>query len=681
MITEIYLENNKLDLSENISTEFTYAIDDIKDFSARNTSFSKTIVLPGNGTNNKLFGHIFKFGSGNQYNPGQSNVGYNYNPSVAADCVILVDKVQIFKGVLRLLEIIIDGESIEYECAVFGELGGFVAALGNSKIEDIDFGIADQTWNISTITNSWDSVSGGGVYYPLIDYGQVSYNSKHDWDFKAFKPALFVKNYMDKIITGAGYTYESAFFDTNLFKRLIIPNNQTILTRSTSIGFFALPTVKNYTSADNVQFTVSTLGNFTANGTNDVFTYNSATAYVGGITLQVSGTINTINPTSDFTIQLELNGSPISLVTYTTPGDGFTFNANLSVASVTINQNDTLEVDMIANLSDVDIQSGTFSIASATPTDVAVNYNESISINDTIPKGIFQRDFFASVVKMFNLYVTEDKDQSKHLKIEPYIDYYDVSGTKYDWTYMVDRGQPIRLKPMSELTGRYFEYKYKQDGDYYNEQYFKKYAQGYADRIEDTGYEFASDKQTAELIFAATPLVGYSGEDKVFSTIFKLSNTGGTQSEDKTEHSIRILQAKKLTGLTSYDIKNGSGTTLTSTTSVGYAGHLDDPDNPTADLNFGTPAELYFELATAYPSANIFNGYWSDYIAEITDKNSKLMTCNVLLKTKDIFQLDFSKLIYIDGALWRLNKVMDYNPINYDTTKVEFLRVNELTYA
>jgi hypothetical protein len=677
MITEIYLEGSKLDLAQDISTEFTYAIDDIKDFSARNTSFSKTIILPGNGTNNKLFGHIFKFGSDNQYNPAQSNVGYNYNPSVAADCVILVDKVQIFKGVLRLLEIIIDGESIEYECAVFGELGGFVAALANKKIEDIDFGIADQTWNISTITSSWDSVSGGGVFYPLIDYGQVSYNSKHDWDFKAFKPALFVKNYIDKIITGAGYTYESTFFDTNLFKRLIIPNNQTILTRSTSIGFFALPTVKNYTSADNVQFTVSTLGNFTANGTNDIFTYNSATAYVGGITLQISGTINAINPASDFTIQLELNGSPISSVTYTTPGNGFTFNANLNVGSVTINQNDTLEVDMIANLSDVDIQSGTFSIVSGTPTDVAVNYNETIHINDTIPKGIFQRDFFASVVKMFNLYVTEDKDRSKHLMIEPYIDYYDVSGAKYDWTYKVDRGQPIRLKPMSELTGRYFEYKYKQDGDYYNDQYFKKFAQGYGDRIEDTGYEFASDKQTAELIFAATPLVGYNGEDKVFSTILKLSNTN---VEDKTEHVIRILQAKKLTGLTSYDIKNTSATVLTSTTSVGYAGHLDDPDNPTADLNFGTPAQLYFELTTGYPSANLFNGYWSEYVAEITDKNSKLLTCNVLLKTKDIFQIDFSKLIYIDGALWRLNKVMDYNPINYDTTKVEFLKVNELIY-
>jgi len=678
MITEIYLEGNKLDLSQNISAEFTYAIDDIKDFSARNTSFSKTIILPGNGTNNKLFGHIFKFGNDNQYNPAQPNVGYNYNPSVAADCLILVDKVQIFKGVLRLLEIIIDGESIEYECAVFGELGGFISALGNKKIEEIDFGIADQTWNETTITNSWDSVSGGGVYYPLIDYGQVSYNSKHDWDFKAFKPALYVKNYMDKIITDAGYTYESAFFDTNLFKRLIIPNNQTILTRSTTIGLLATTKLKNYTSAsDNVEFDVITAGNFTVNGFGSSFIYNSATPFTGAITLNVSGVINAISPTSDFTVQLRLNGTPISVVTYTTPGSNFNFNAILNVASVTLVQNDDLDVDLIGNFSDLDIEQGTFSIASATPTDVAVNYNESIHINDTIPKGVFQRDFFASVIKMFNLYVTEDKDRSKHLMIDPYIDYYDVSGTRYDWTYIVDRGQPIRLKPMSELTGRYFEYKYKQDGDYYNDQYFKKFAQGYADRIEDTGYEFASDKQTAELIFAATPLVGYDLEDKVFSTILKLSNTN---VEDKTEHVIRILQAKKLTGLTSYDIKNGSGTTLTSTTSVGYAGHLDDPDNPTADLNFGTPAELFFELTTAYPSANLFNGFWSDYVAEITDKNSKLLTCNVLLKTKDIFDLDFSKLIYIDGALWRLNKVIDYNPVEYATTKVEFLKVNELIY-
>jgi hypothetical protein len=47
----------------------------------------------------------------------------------------------------------------------------------------------------------------------------------------------------------------------------------------------------------------------------------------------------------------------------------------------------------------------------------------------------------------------------------------------------------------------------------------------------------------------------------------------------------------------------------------------------------------------------------------------------------DIFNLDFSRLIYVDGALWRLNKVEDYNPMVSDVTKVELLKVIELTYA
>lgn len=689
MRTEIYIENNRLDLSGEISTEFTYAIDDIKDFASRNTSFSKTIVLPGNANNNKLFGHIFKFGSANDYNSAQPNVLYNFNPATTAQCIILLDKIQIFKGVIRLLEVIIDGENIEYECAVFGELGGLVAEIGNKKLEDIDFGIADQTWNETTISGSWDSVSGGGVYYPLIDYGQVSYNSKHDWDFKAFRPALFLKNYMDKIITDAGYTYDSTFFNTNFFKRLIIPNNQKTLTKSTAVGFSATAKVKNYTSsAENIQFDIISAGDFTVNGTGDSFVYNSATPYTGSITLNVSGTINAISPLPDsnFTIELRKNGTAIASVTYTQPGDDYNFNAILNVASITINNTDDLDINTIGDFSDLDIEQGVFQIASATPTQVSLNYGDSIVINDTIPKGVFQRDLFSSVLKMFNLYVTEDKFKEKHLNIEPYIDFYDVSGTYYNWTPKVDRSKVLKLKPMSELTGRYFEYKYKQDADYYNEQYQKKFGEGYGDRIEDTGYVFASDTQTAEIIFAATPLVGYNGEDKVFSTIFKLSNTGGTQSEDKTEHVIRILQAQKITGLTSWALKNGSSTTLASYTSYGYAGHLsfdsaEFPNlEPTSDINFGAPKELYATFDGPYPSANIFNSYWSDYVAEITSKDSKLLTCNIYLKTMDIYNLDFSKLVYIDGALWRINKVSDYNPVDISTTQVELLKVIELTY-
>ena len=235
---------------------------------------------------------------------------------------------------------------------------------------------------------------------------------------------------------------------------------------------------------------------------------------------------------------------------------------------------------------------------------------------------------------------------------------------------------------MSELNGRFFEFKYKNDVDFYNEDYSKHYAQGYADHIEDTGYEFANDKQTLEVIFSATPLLSYQNDDKHYPTIFKISNTSAANpSEDPIDHNIRIMQVRKITGVSAWDLKGNSGNLVNNLTYYGYGGHLNDPDVPTSDINFGVPKEIYFPLSVSYPSANLFNGFWSDYVAEITDKDSKLLTCNVYLKLTDIYGLDFSKLIYIDGALWRLNKVIDYNPTNPESTKCEFLRVIELTYA
>lgn len=714
MRTEIYIEGRRLDLTQDLSMEFTYQIDDVKDFGSRETNFSKTIVLPGTAANNKLFGFVFEFGSQNAYDDTQANRGFNFNASKQAQCYVYVDKIQIMKGVIRLLEIVRDGGTIEYECAIFGELGGFVNALGNSKLEDLDFSAYDQEWTMANITGSWEpttgiSVSGvtltgyypaSGVFFPLIDYGGVSAD-KADYDFRAYRPALYVKEYLQKIIAGSGYTYESDFFDTQLFHRLVIPNNQKVLKRLTSLGLSVDADANTYTNVGNISWEPGSLGDFSLNAPDTIFTYNSATAFTGTLDVVLMGEV--LEAGTYLEIEIRKNGTAIYVHTNSANVNDLV-SVNASIGGVTFNQNDTLSVYLDTDIRGLGVQitEGTLSLTSATPTYVTLGYGDEIAINDTIPRGVFQRDFFASIVKMFNLYVVESTSRDKHLIIKPYINYYEDaltvlatddfttiflvdqtnalllesgSTTSRDWTYRLDRSKPIRLKPMSELNGRYFEYKYKPDADYYNEQYLKKFGQGYGDHIEDTGYEFAKDQQTAELIFSSTPLVGYPGEDKIVSTVFKLSGT----TEDKTEHNIRILQVKKKTGVTSYDVKDG-GTVKQSLTSYGYAGHLDDPDTPQADLNFGTPEELYFDLATQYPAANLFNGFWFDYVAEITDKDSKLMTAYFRLTEMDIYGLDFARLIYIDGALWRLNRVIDFNPFGMESTAVELLKVMEITY-
>jgi uncharacterized protein (TIGR02145 family) len=45
------------------------------------------------------------------------------------------------------------------------------------------------------------------------------------------------------------------------------------------------------------------------------------------------------------------------------------------------------------------------------------------------------------------------------------------------------------------------------------------------------------------------------------------------------------------------------------------------------------------------------------------------------LNDLDIAQLDFSKPVFIDGVLWRINKVMDYDSTSGELTKVELLKV------
>ena len=681
--TEIYIEDRKIDLLQDISTEFTYAIDDVSEFGSRNTSFSKTISIPGTATNNLVFGYIFELNNANFTDNTLPNVGYNYNVTKQANCKIFIDKVQIFKGTLRILEIVIDKETIEYQCSVFGELGGFINQLGNKRLEDLDFSAYNHTYSVANISNSWDNAGGSGYYYPLIDYGNVSTGAygtaKKDFQYTTFRPALYVKEYIDKIFGDTDYTYNCSFFDSALFKRLIIPHNQTTITalNNTSLSATAQERSMNLTGSPYVRYTLVTAGSFTLDGLGELFTYTSGTTLTTDIAVFLTGNVATYDPAQpNYSVILKKNGVEIGRQDFDASVRPF-MSCNFTVSGITFSNTDTMQVEILGTFMVIDIVFGTLNLTTSTPTQVQINLGEQIKINETIPRGIFQRDFFLSLVKLFNLYVYENKFNDKELVISPFVDFYpNVSANAEDWTNKIDRAKPLSIKPMSEVNARYYNYKFKADNDYYGENYRKKYTEGYGDFIYDTEFDFVKETDTLEVIFAASVLYQATGQDKVFPAIYKKSNTNS--SEDRMDSIIRIMQVKKITGVNSWSIMNGA-TNLGSYTSYGYAGHLDDPINPQNDINFGAPKELQFSPST-YPFVNIFNAYHSPYLAEITSKNSKLLTCYGLLDIVDIFNLDFSKYIWIDGVLFRLNKVENFNPMEYNTTKLSFLKVIETEY-
>jgi hypothetical protein len=685
--TEIYVEDQLIDLLQDISADFTYTIDDVRDFGSRNTSFSKTISIPATAKNNKILGFAFDISMAHDHNMDLPNVNTNFTPSQAAKCEVYIDKIQIFKGVIRMLEIVINNNVIQYQCAVFGELGGFITELGNRRLEDLDFSEYNHTWNVTSIQNSWNSITGSGYYYPLIDYGDVSTN-KDDFSVYTFRPALYAKEYIEKIFEGTTYTLNCDFFNTDFFKKLIIPNNTQGIQGTNDR--FILGTISatkiilnsNTPTARNIDipFDNTTLLYFTENGSKSIFTYTDGTKTVRAMA-SITGVYQT-DAASSITATLYVAGVAVQTLTQTTISANNPFTFNLDWTGNISNTNQVrieISVPVTANTYIVSVSSANFTFNQLAAQLASVVYNGTISINDNLPKGIFQKDFFLSVCKMFNLYVYQDNINEKQINIAPYIDFYsDAVTNSLDWSQKIDMNASISIKPMSQLNARYYAYRYTTDSDYYNDNYLKKYGQSYGDFIYDSEFDFVKETASTQIIFAPSVLYqpnNHAHADKYYTTIFKLSNNN-TQ-EDPMDSVIRILMAKKLSIAHTWHIKSGEtggGSNLANLNVYGYAGHLDDPTNPTVDINFGAPKELQFPAST-YPTNNLFNTYHKPYILEITDMESKLLSCKVYLNELDIYNLDFSKYVWINGILFRLNKVDGYNPMEYKTTQVNLLKV------
>lgn len=781
MITEIYVEGSKLDVSADISSLLTFALDDIADFPSRQTAYSKTVVLPGTANNNKIFGSIFETGLSNDWDPTGVNIGLNFNPSVSAQVIIFQDMLQTFKGTLRLIEIDIDKHRIEYQVALNGNLTALNVALSSALIEDLDFSEYDHIYSIADIVASWSNPGGSGVFYPHIDHGTYS-TGKHDWSYLTFRPALYAKEYIDKMFAATGNTtvadvagqlagnaaeaaalaggatataaqdayntaYDAAYlaaqpaalagnfryqcdlFNTPRFKSLIIPHNQKALQALNSLLLTAdvastRALLTSGVSTKFLNFDTATGSIFTI-GANTTFTYNGTTI-LPTFTFAMNGTRHSLS--TNFTLQLWQNNIPITGASLALTSNHSTFDIDWDWSNsftLTMNPGDVFKFYFQADTSGSDtnyalaIEGATLTITTPVPILTPVLLGDTVQMNAAIPQNIRQVDFLVSIVKLFNLYVYEDQFDDHLMHITPFVDFFaSTTDNVLDWTYKMDRNQVIKIKPMSELNSRIYNFNYADDTDYWNDLYNKRYNQSYGSYIFDSLYEFATETNKLELTFAPTPLVGYGGEDKVYPTIFKRSGT----TEETIDSVIRIMQTKTLScsawnilstddatavavattaGTNAYNAVLAGGGTVAAATAAynvafnasiaanilgtfstyAYAGHFDDPNNPDNDLNFGALNEVFFILVSGDLSQTQFNVYWSAYMAEITDKDSKLLTAQFYLRPIDIFNLDFSKFIVIDGTLFRLNKITDFNATIPGTCEVELLKVINSAYT
>lgn len=97
----------------------------------------------------------------------------------------------------------------------------------------------------------------------------------------------------------------------------------------------------------------------------------------------------------------------------------------------------------------------------------------------------------------------------------------------------------------------------------------------------------------------------------------------------------------------------------------------------THSWDFGTPKNLYIPDYSIDESSNIYTQYWQPYIKDMYNVDTRIVECDVLLRERVVGDW-LRRFYYWDGSYFILNKISDYDVTSNDTTKCEFVRVQNM---
>lgn len=703
---QLVLNDVTVDLKDEIATSFTYQISDIRTPQNRNGSYSKTVTLPGTKAINKLLSGIFEIGYITE-TTGTVNFVPDFNPNLKCTAVYYVDGLEQFRGFMKLLDIKRsqqDINKIEYEVWLTGEEISIFAQLGDTKLSDLNWSDLSHTYNKTNQKATWTNTNyGTGYVYAMINYGGIPATT---WDVNNFYPLTYKREILSRIFSYAGYQWDSTFLDSTYFKHLTIPYSGEKLSISSSQATNRLfsATIGSLTSGS-VSLTIDPVV-FDSESSDPSNQYDTGSGYFtvansGYYEFYVSGTsvINAISTVTTSGAQSFFQTAVIvtrgaSTFTYPVGSGGIqntpngTFTSGQTIDSLIwggwsqqllLYSGDTVHVQVQINLLNSNgsgtagayLSSGARYMNRVTNTQVVDG--GTLDYNAVLPRDIRCADYLADTLKLYNLYVEKDSSIPTKLKIDTYDAFYGTGSTR-TWDDKLDVSNIVDIQPMGALNARRYVFKWSDDSDYWNKYYLGKYGETFGIKKLDVNNDFLKNTETLEVMFAGTPSIGSSSHDRIIPEIYQESNSG-VQSPIKSK--LRILYWGGALNCTSWTYTSQVSGSTTETT-YPYAGHVDNPISPTYDVNIGVPREIYYVNpygTTVYTDDNIYNRYHRQYYDEITNPNSKILIGFFHLKPIDIYNLSFRDKIFLLGHYWRINKVIDYNPIQEGTTKVELIKL------
>ena len=739
---ELYINNILVDLNDKIPFPLTYAISDIKDLSARKGNNSKTIGLPGTATNVQLLSNVFSLSATAgapmaymNFDPSlKASARYYHNGVLEFNGVCQLQEC-IQQDGNWTFNIVLISETIDY----IGRLKDIKINTLDWSEYNHDFIAENQeaSWNGTIIRNGAPFTNGSGAdwyglgyYYGLIDYGYQR-PAADTFAVEHIPPHVFCYDILQRSFASAGITWSSAFLESQRFKRLLLAYPGGVLPQITpeQAALDSVFTDEN-NDADGFVMNVTKSGSW-------IPSFNAYNNYDGTVTADYGGQVQTasplsIVPSSEGLFAVRYTGEHRFTATTTAPNFIFgSWNVSLIVRknglndtviqltsgeitpfvnSYTIDYSFDVTVPINLTFSDVvdsRLQLNMYSVnltqvgtMTATIESLGAKWNlekqpqaltpgSTLNIATMMPS-MTADVFFKGLVNMFNLYVKPNEMNPTILEIEPLVDFYEGTDTALDWTKKIDRSQPVKITPTINFASKNYSFTFEKDDDYWSKRYADDTLMEYGNNSVTSGTAFSQATTETKLPFSQKPLVRLEGIDGFTELIIpcayqmKTESTGVINKVEKTakpfivqllKGDVGTLQEGKWTHIDEYDNPNAK-------TKYPYVGHLDSILDPTFDLMWGVPQYIFYSTGevTLYTTNNLY-GYHERFIREIISKFGKQLTARTMLQSKDIGELNFKKLINIDGVIFRLQKINNYDSGKNTSTETEFIRLTEAESA
>lgn len=705
MQNELVIGGYSIDTIENLDINITKEVYNIDDPSKRQSDFSKSVEIPGSKANDFVFKSLFDVSFSIRNN---AQLSPDFNPTKKAWCIYYQDTLPQINGYCQLNEVkILDNNQVIYVLTIYGKNIDIFSKIADLKLNDLTT-LGTATWNDTSIIDSWTAVFDPTIKltYPILDRGLSKYGRGTDkfyelsYNYNGFKPFLYVKHIVDAIFSEAGVNLEVAnFFETDQFKKLILECDVTKF--QTNQAWIDNTLVDAYRNANQTLTLVSnaniknastlySTSNLTFNITNSdpASQYNSST---GTFT---SGYQAYTNLNASLSIEVTKNESSAGVLTFQAIRKRGTDYKFIGVGSQTISGNATLNITQNISIDSTLLEVGdemrivcTGYWTSGAPhneyissiinksgstlrwyQDGQINYGQTFNIADILPD-MKQQDFLMGIIKMFNLYMSPIYEDS--IIIEPRDNYY--TNEVIDWTSKLDVSKDFVIKPQGLLENKEIVFTYADNGDDLsrNFQQSTTFNYGYLDLIFDN--QFVKETKKLELPFTLIPLQAMD-TNIIMRTIYD-----GQPQEKSQKPIIAYFGGMNQSGKLRY--WNYNTTSATDYTTIPFAGHVDDIQNPSYDLAFSQQDFYYYTTPNTtglkLTNNNLYNQFHKRQWEEIGDKDSKLVEAYFKLSVFDIATLDFRKKYWVNGNAYRLLKVEDFDPMGNQTTLVKLLKLVE----